>query len=91
MVAFLNTMFGGITGMFGYNLQLQDVLAYPFAPAMWLIGVPWVDCLEVGREMATRILVNEFVAYIDLAKQISAGSLPPGENWQNARLDNPLR
>jgi len=77
MVAFLNTIFGGITGMFGYNLQLQDVLAYPFAPAMWLIGVPWVDCLEVGREMATRILVNEFVAYIDLAKQITAGSLTP--------------
>jgi len=77
MVAFLNTIFGGITGMLGYNLQLQDVLAYPFAPAMWLIGVPWVDCLEVGREMATRILVNEFVAYLDLAKQISAGSLTP--------------
>lgn len=77
MVHFLNNIFGGLTGLMGYNLQLQDVLAYPFAPAMWLIGVPWSDCIEVGREMATRILVNEFVAYMDLAKQITAGSITP--------------
>ena len=38
-----------------------------FAPVAWLLGVPWDDCLQIGQLLGTRMVVNEFVAYLELS------------------------
>jgi CNT family concentrative nucleoside transporter len=46
------------------GLTLQRVFGWAFAPVAWLLGVPWDDCLKVGDLLGTRMVANEFVAYL---------------------------
>lgn len=55
---------------FGLHASVQDLLAYPFMPVAWLIGVPWHECFHVGRLMATELVFNEVVSYGELAPVI---------------------
>lgn len=48
--------------------SLQHVLALLFAPIAWLLGVEWKDCATVGNLLGTRMVLNEFVAFVDLGK-----------------------
>lgn len=54
----------------GIHATVQDILAYPFMPVAWLIGVPWHECFHVGRLMATELVFNEVVSYGELAPVI---------------------
>lgn len=56
-------------------LSLQVILGYLLAPLAWLIGVPWQDATLVGSFIGQKIVINEFVAYVDLSKNL--GSLLP--------------
>ncbi len=47
---------------------MQQILAYVFAPIAWLLGVEWNDCASVGNLLGTRMVLNEFVAFVDLGK-----------------------
>jgi len=47
---------------------LQHILALLFAPVAWLLGVGWNDCATIGKLLGTRMVLNEFVAFVDLAK-----------------------
>jgi concentrative nucleoside transporter, CNT family len=47
---------------------LQQILAFLFAPVAWALGVPWHDCAAIGNLLGTRMVLNEFVAFLDLAK-----------------------
>jgi len=47
---------------------LQGILGRIFAPIAWLLGVKWNDCATVGNLLGTRLILNEFVAYVDLGK-----------------------
>jgi len=47
---------------------LQQILALLFAPIAWLLGVEWNDCATVGNLLGTRMVLNEFVAFVDLGK-----------------------
>ncbi|HYE98339.1 MAG TPA: NupC/NupG family nucleoside CNT transporter [Planctomycetota bacterium] len=49
-------------------VTLQRIFGWLFAPVAWLMGVPWSDCPEIGALLGTRMVLNEFVAYIELAK-----------------------
>ena len=51
---------------------LQGWLALPFRPVMWLIGIPWGEAGTAAQLMGTKTVLNELVAYLDLA------ALPPG-------------
>ena len=53
-------------------LTLVGVATYLTAPLAWLIGIPWVEAGVAGELLATKVFVNELVAYLDLA------ALPPG-------------
>jgi len=55
--------------------SLQQILAFLFAPVAWALGVSWNDCASVGKLLGTRMVLNEFVAFVDLAK-IKAGLQP---------------
>ena len=48
--------------------SLQQILGAVFAPVAWLLGVSWHDCATVGRLLGTRMILNEFVAFVDLGK-----------------------
>jgi CNT family concentrative nucleoside transporter len=50
-----------------YGLTLQGLLAWPFRLVMWLIGIPWAEVAAAASLMATKTVLNEFVAYLDLS------------------------
>jgi concentrative nucleoside transporter, CNT family len=75
LVALANGILGGIGGLFGYpTLSFQGLLGQVFAPIMYLLGVPWNEAQQAGGLFGTKIVLNEFVAFIDLGalKTLSA-------------------
>ncbi|MBE0384169.1 transporter [Pseudoalteromonas carrageenovora] len=66
LIALLNGLLGGVGGWFDYpTLTLQEILGYLFAPVAWLLGVPWDEAIIAGSFIGQKIVVNEFVAYLD--------------------------
>ncbi|NVE93508.1 NupC/NupG family nucleoside CNT transporter [Altererythrobacter lutimaris] len=51
----------------GEALTLKRILGWLFAPLMWLIGVPWDQAQAAGGLMGTKSILNEYVAYLELA------------------------
>ena len=75
LVALANGVLGWVGMWFGYpELSFQQLLGYIFAPIMFLIGVPWEDAGVAGGLFGTKIVLNEFVAFIDLG-QIGAADI----------------
>jgi concentrative nucleoside transporter, CNT family len=60
----------------GAPITLRRTLGWLLAPAMWAIGVPWDQAPAAGALMGTKAILNEYVAYLDLAA-IPAGTLDP--------------
>ncbi len=70
LVALANGLLGGIGGLFGHpELSFQGLLGYLFQPVMFLLNVPWNEAGIAGGLFGEKIVLNEFVAYIDLGKQ----------------------
>ncbi|EWH05536.1 transporter [Pseudoalteromonas lipolytica SCSIO 04301] len=66
LIALLNGLLGGIGGWFDHpTLTLQEILGYVFAPVAWLLGVPWSEAVIAGSFIGQKVVVNEFVAYLD--------------------------
>ncbi|WP_041778447.1 NupC/NupG family nucleoside CNT transporter [Beijerinckia indica] len=61
---------------FADPITLQGLFAWLFKPIMWLIGIPGQDIETAARLMGTKMVLNEFVAYLDLA-HLSGESLEP--------------
>ena len=61
----------------GAPVTLQMIAAWGFRPLVWLMGVPWQQSAVAAGLMGTKTVVNEFVAYLDLAR-LPPGSLSPG-------------
>ena len=76
LVAMANGILGGIGGWLGYpDLSFQHILGAVFAPVFLLLGAPtWAEAAQAGGLFGTKIVLNEFVAFIDLgaAKTLSA-------------------
>jgi CNT family concentrative nucleoside transporter len=69
LVALANGLLGGIGHWFGIeNLSFQRLVGYVFAPVMYLIGVPWSEAGTAGGLFGTKLVLNEFVAFIDLGQ-----------------------
>jgi CNT family concentrative nucleoside transporter len=68
IISLANYVFGFVQTHVGiaHVLTLQNVFGYINAPFAWLMGVPMQDCLNVGQILGERIVLNEFVGYIDL-------------------------
>ena len=70
LVALANGILGGIGHWFGIDgLSFQALLGYLFKPVMFLLNVPWSEAGAAGGLFGEKIVLNEFVAYIDLGKQ----------------------
>lgn len=78
LIAMLNGIIGYFGGLAGFEeLTLQGILGYLFQPIAWLIGVPWSEANLAGSFIGQKIVVNEFVAYLDFVNykdQLSASS-----------------
>jgi concentrative nucleoside transporter, CNT family len=67
LVALANGILGGIGGWFGRpDLSFQAIVGLLFSPVMYLIGIPWSEAGVAGGLFGTKIVLNEFVAFIDL-------------------------
>lgn len=62
LVHLMNTILGFIPGF----TSIQDFMAYPLRPLMWSIGIPWNETPQAGSLMSQKIVLNEFVAYLQL-------------------------
>jgi CNT family concentrative nucleoside transporter len=67
----------GLLGDIGSGpITLQGLLAYPLTPVCWLMGIPWAESFTAAQLLASKIILNEFVAYLDLA-HLPEGALSP--------------
>ncbi|MCI0509856.1 CNT family concentrative nucleoside transporter [Chromohalobacter marismortui] len=72
LIALLNGILGGVGGWFGMeSLSLEMILGWLFAPLAFLLGIPWSEATLAGSFIGQKIVVNEFVAFINLAPYIS--------------------
>ena len=75
LVALANGILGGVGAWFGYpDVSFQQLLGFVFAPVMYLIGIPWEQAGVAGGLFGTKIVLNEFVAFIELGN-IDAATL----------------
>jgi len=75
LVALANGLLGGLGNMVGLpDLSFQRLVGYIFAPIMFLIGVPWAEAGTAGGLFGTKLVLNEFVAFIDLGA-MQAGAI----------------
>lgn len=71
--------FGGITGINslipGGDLRIETILGWVLAPIAYVIGVPWADATSMGSLLGTKVVLNEFVAYLQLSDMVSGNIL----------------
>ncbi|PST93815.1 NupC/NupG family nucleoside CNT transporter [Photobacterium sp. NCIMB 13483] len=67
-IALISMINAGFDAAFG--ISFQNLIGYLFYPVAWLMGVPAHEALQAGSIMATKLVTNEFVAMMDLQKQV---------------------
>jgi CNT family concentrative nucleoside transporter len=85
LIALVNYVLGGlgsITGLnavlqnhFGQGLSLQFLFGFILQYLAVALGVPWQEAMQVGSLIGTKIVLNEFVGYLDLSSMISSGKM----------------
>jgi CNT family concentrative nucleoside transporter len=66
LIALLNGMLSGIGGWFNYpQLSMELILGWVFSPLAWVIGVPWSEANVAGSFIGQKLIINEFVAYLN--------------------------
>ncbi|ELQ6261809.1 NupC/NupG family nucleoside CNT transporter [Cronobacter malonaticus] len=71
LIALLNGMLSGIGGWFNHpELTLQLILGWVFSPVAWLIGVPWNEAMVAGSFIGQKLIINEFVAYMNFGEYL---------------------
>jgi CNT family concentrative nucleoside transporter len=52
----------------GSPITLQRLFGYVMAPVMWLVGIPWSECMTAGSLMGTKTVLNELIAYVNMSQ-----------------------
>ena len=76
LVHLSNLLIGLLPGISGRPLTLQRLLGFVMAPVVWLFGIPWPEAQTAGYLMGTKTILNELLAFIEMAK-LPAGALDP--------------
>ncbi len=78
IIAMLNDMLSVAGGLVGFpDLTFQSMLGFALAPVAFLMGVPWEDAGTIGGLLGIKTILNEFIAYEQLASAATAGELQP--------------
>ena len=80
LVALANSALALLPDVAGGALSLERVLGWLFAPLAWLVGIPWQEAPLAGALLGKKTVLNEFLAYLDLA------ALPAGQFSDRSRL-----
>ena len=67
LVALANQVLGAVAAPFGLTLTFEQMLGWLFAPLAWLIGIPLGEAAQAGALLGVKTVLNEFVAYLQLA------------------------
>jgi len=67
LVHLLNLVLAYLPDLGGQPITFQRLLGYLMAPVTWLMGIPWSEAKAAGVLMGTKTVLNEFLAYLDLA------------------------
>ncbi len=76
LVALVNAILGLLPDAAGAPITLERIFGIVFMPAVWLMGVPWSEAATAGALMGTKTVLNELIAYLDLAG-LPADALSP--------------
>jgi len=72
LIAMFNGLIGWTAGLFGYeNVTFEGILGYVLQPLAWAIGVPWEEAQLAGSFIGQKMVVNEFVAYLNFLENQS--------------------
>ena len=76
LIALANGITGGIGGWFGMpELTIQMILGWLFSPLAFIIGVPWHEAIAAGSFIGQKLVVNEFVAFLDFVNYMKENEL----------------
>lgn len=67
LVYIVNSLLGFIGDQFNFELSIEVILGYIFAPIAWFMGIPWNEAIVSGQLLGIKTTLNEFVAYPALA------------------------
>ena len=67
LVALVDSVLAALPLIEGEAISLKRLFGWLFAPFMWLLGVPWAEAQAAGGLMGTKAILNEYVAYLELA------------------------
>jgi CNT family concentrative nucleoside transporter len=76
LVALVNQMLGALPLVGGEPITLERMLGLVMAPVCWLIGIPWSQAPTAGALMGIKTVLNELIAYLEMAK-LPADALDP--------------
>ncbi|HXV11039.1 MAG TPA: nucleoside transporter C-terminal domain-containing protein [Burkholderiales bacterium] len=68
LVTLVNFALGTLPDWGGAKVTLQRLLGYAMAPVVWLAGIPWSETPAAGALMGTKTVLNELIAYLDMAR-----------------------
>jgi CNT family concentrative nucleoside transporter len=68
LVTLVNALLAVLPSIAGAPVTLQRALGYVMAPLVWLAGVPWNEAVTAGALMGTKTVLNELIAYVDMAQ-----------------------
>src|SRR5580700_612317 len=68
LVHLANSILGLLPDLGGAPITLQRLLGIVMAPVCWLMGIPWSEAAKAGELMGIKTILNEFVAYVQLAQ-----------------------
>jgi CNT family concentrative nucleoside transporter len=80
LVHLANLLIGLFPNVAGQPLTLQRILGFVMAPVVWLFGIPWSQAQTAGYLMGTKTILNELLAFLEMAK------LPAGALDERSRL-----
>ena len=68
LIHLVNLLLGLFPDVLGAPITMQRILGYVMAPVAWLMGIPWQEALPAGSLLGIKTVLNEFLAYMELAK-----------------------
>jgi CNT family concentrative nucleoside transporter len=76
LVHLADILMGLLPSLGGKPVSLERLLGFVMAPVVWLFGIPWDQAQTAGSLMGTKTILNELLAFLDMAR-LPGGALDP--------------